>query len=98
MKGLKKEHMKDKAIWIPLIKAHDESLKKAKDELNEARITQEKLLVKVHSILIEQGRISEIQSSTTDEQEREGQEFKASSYNPGPIDKTTSDLIFQLIS
>ena len=77
VKGLKKEHREDKAIWKPRKQAYEENLKKVEAELNEARIVQEKLLAKAYSILVEQGRISEPSSNTTEEQEREGQEFKA---------------------
>ena len=97
-KGLRKEHREAKSIWKPRAQKCEEGLKKIKAELNEARIDQEELLAKAYSILIKQGRISERPSNTTIEQEREGQEFKASEHRLQLIDKATSDLIFQLIS
>ena len=70
MKGLKKEHREDKAIWKPRKQAYEENLKKVEAELNEARIVQEKLLAKAYSILVEQGKLSEPLSNITEEQER----------------------------
>ena len=63
--GLKKEHMENKAIWRPRKQVWEESLKKVQADLNGARITQEKLLAKAYSILVEQGRISQRLSNTT---------------------------------
>ena len=93
VKGLEDEHREDRALWIPTLQAHDERLKEAKAELYESRIVQEKLLAKAYSILIEQGRISERQTTITEEQEREGQEFKALPHKPESI----RNLIFRLI-
>ena len=72
VKGLENGSREDSPFWKPRLKAHVECLKKAKDELNQAKITQEKYLVKVYSMLLEQGRISEIQSSTAEKQKWEG--------------------------
>ena len=94
----KKGDMEDKAIWRPRKQAWEESLKKVPAELNRAIITQEMLLAKAHSILVEQGRLSQPLSKTNEEQETEGQEFKVLGHLSDSIDKTTSDLIFQLIS
>ena len=98
VKNLKKEHTEDVAIWRPRLQEYERNFKKVQAELNEINIVLEALLAKAYSILVGQGRINEKSSNSDDEQEMEGQEFKASAYKRESIDKATINLIFQLIS